>query len=80
MSFGSLSYSLEFTDLDQEKYNNALRKYVNAHLDQEPTSSNMSAAPSPMDTLLGDWNIRDTVGSSSFSGCPTCFHKPYPVL
>jgi len=66
VSFGSLGYSLEFSDLNQEDYNNALRKYLKNHLNREPPSSDISAIPSPMDTLVGEWNIRGTVGSGSF--------------
>ena len=66
VSFGSLSYSLEFSDLNEEDYNNALRKYLKNHLNREAPSSDMSATPSPMDTLVGEWNIRGTVGSGSF--------------
>ncbi|TVY12550.1 Spindle assembly checkpoint kinase [Lachnellula arida] len=66
VSFGSLSYSLEFSDLNEEEYNNALRKYLNNHLKREAPSSDISATPSPMDTLVGEWNIRGTVGNGSF--------------
>ncbi|KAH9203300.1 kinase-like domain-containing protein [Leptodontidium sp. 2 PMI_412] len=66
VSFGSLSYSLEFSDLNEEEYNNALRQYLKNHLNREAPSSDVSATPSPMDTLVGEWNIRGTVGNGSF--------------
>lgn len=66
VSFGSFNYSLEFLDLTEEEYNNALRRYLKNHLNREAPSSDMPATPSPMDTLVGDWNIRGTVGNGSF--------------
>lgn len=67
VSFGSVSYSLEFSDLDEEEYNNTLRKYLKNHLNREAPPSDISATLSPMDTIVGEENIRRTVGSSSFS-------------
>jgi hypothetical protein len=64
--FGLLSYSLEFSDLNKEEYNNALCKYLKNHLNREVPSLDISVIPSPMDTLVGEWNIRGTVGNSLF--------------
>lgn len=66
VSFGSLSYYLEYSGLEDEEYNHALRTYMQDYLMQGPPCTDISATPSPMDTLVGDWNIRGTVGSGSF--------------
>ncbi|CAG8973534.1 hypothetical protein HYALB_00002860 [Hymenoscyphus albidus] len=66
VSFGSLSYYLEYSGLEDEEYNHALRTYMQDYLMQDAPCPDISATPSPMDTLVGDWNIRGTVGSGSF--------------
>lgn len=66
VSFGSLSYSLEFSDMNEEEYNSALRDYLKDRLYRDVPSSDISAMPSSMDTLVGEWNIRGTVGNGSF--------------
>jgi len=70
VSFGSLSYILEFAkEMTEETFQAGLREYTKQNGIFEQNQSlwpDFSATPSPMDHLVGDWNIRSTVGKGTF--------------
>lgn len=59
---------LEFAnDMTEEGFQAGLKKYGKENLlFKETLWPDFSATPSPMDQLIGDWNIRSTVGKGTF--------------
>jgi hypothetical protein len=67
ISFGKLSYIFEFDKtMEEEQYQKDLRAFFRNHLNRREPAPDLSASPSPMDTRIGNWLIRGTVGRGAF--------------
>lgn len=74
ISFGKLSYLLEFVTSDEAEYQRNLRNFFSNHLSRRPPAPDLSATPSPWDSKFGDWLVRGTVGKGSFATVSAAKH------
>ena len=74
ISFGKLSYMLEFVAMDEAEYQRNLRNFFSNHLGRQPPAPELSATPSPWDSKFGNWLVRKTVGKGSFATVSAAKH------
>lgn len=72
--FGNLRYSLDFVVRDEDEYQKCLKAFFRDHLVRAAPPPDLSATPSPWDTILGDWLIRGTVGQGAFATVSAAKH------
>jgi hypothetical protein len=75
VSFGSLTYCLEFKIADESTYQSNLNKYFASYLSRPVPPPDISTTPSPWDLEIHDWVCKGTAGSGAFGTVSAAKHR-----
>ncbi|OAF61017.2 hypothetical protein VC83_02424 [Pseudogymnoascus destructans] len=75
VSFGNLTYCLEYVNADEVTYQSNLNAYFRWYLSRPAPPPDISATPSPWDFTLDDWVCKGTAGSGGFGTVSAAKHR-----
>lgn len=75
VSFGSLTYCLEFVTTKESAYQSNLKMFFEFYLSRPVPPPDISATPSPWDFTIHDWICKGTAGSGGFGTVSAAKHR-----
>jgi hypothetical protein len=75
VSFGSLTYCLEFEIANESTYQSNLNTYFASYLSRPTPPPDISATPSPWDFTIHNWVCKGTAGSGAFGTVSAAKHR-----
>jgi hypothetical protein len=75
VSFGNLTYCLEYANADEFTYQSNLNAYFRSYLSSPAPPPDISATPSPWDFTIDDWVCKGTAGSGGFGTVSAAKHR-----
>jgi hypothetical protein len=75
VSFGNLTYCLEYANIDELIYQSNLNTYFKSYLSIPAPLPDISATPSPWDFTIDDWVCKGTAGSGGFGTVSTAKYR-----